>query len=141
MPYQMPVGRRALLRPFMVVAAWVCLLTQLSALTHFLIVEHVRCAEHGELIHAHDAHHSAPLNEHTEQVSRSQQFTASGDSDVHDHDHCLVSAERREASPGECFLPELKARQKQLHVPDAAPTHAMIAVSIYAFAPKTSPPV
>lgn len=140
-PSQMLPGPRARLRHLLVVAAWVCLVTQISALTHFLLVEHVRCSEHGELIHAQDAHHSETPKAGPEHLSPQQLLTSSGEPDEHEHDHCLVGAEQRASSRSESSFLQLHAGQRHRETLSVAPSHVISASRTYAFAPKTSPPV
>ena len=79
-------------RLLLATVAWLCLGTQLSAVTHFLVVEHVQCAEHGDLIHANEQHDEHDEGAHLgARLPSIEHFTPSGEADDHEHDHCLVS--------------------------------------------------
>ena len=131
-------------RPSGLWASWavLCLATQLSSVAHLALVEHVRCSEHGEWIHAGDEH--APRHvEHSTSESDASAIAPVADAhaDDHEHDHCLASSERRKLA---MLLPGLAALQP---LRPAAPTTAaghvtyVVAQAVHTLAPKTSPPV
>lgn len=85
------------LRAFVVLVAAVSLFAQISSFAHFLLVRHVVCPEHGELIHAGDADHAAVHSSRQESdgetpASRGLAAFANG----HEHDHCSLLSQRRE---------------------------------------------
>lgn len=137
------MSRPAWLRHVLAAVAWVCLGTQLSALTHFLVVEHVRCAEHGDLIHAHEQHEVDADEEiaHLGAPPLQQCFTPSGEADDHDHDHCLISSERREPSVLASTPSILASTSTYTAILSQSFSELVLASRVYAFAPKTSPPM
>jgi len=140
-PIQTGKRRQALLRRVTVWVGLLCLHAQFALALHMLLVEHVRCAEHGELIHAngdkHEDHDSASLH-----VSSSGP-TISGSSRQadHGHDHCLTCSERRKPALLPPMVPELGAPEDCFAVPAPAWDAAFPSLRIYSLAPKTSPPV
>lgn len=141
-PQMLCMSRPHWLRQLLTVVAWVCLGTQLSALTHFLIVEHVRCAEHGDLIHA-DEQHNGGVEEGSAQLgapTSTERFTPAGEGDGHDHDHCLVSSERRESSVLAPTLSIPTSTGVHTAILSDSLTELVLFARVYAFAPKTSPP-
>ncbi|MDH3655652.1 MAG: hypothetical protein OEN21_15395 [Myxococcales bacterium] len=78
-----------------------CALTTLLALLlqgssggHMLLVEHGRCAAHGELVHGGAHQHEAGQDRHAE----SAVLHGVPDADSNEaHDHCLVLTDRRDA--------------------------------------------
>jgi hypothetical protein len=134
------MSRPAWLRPVLAAVAWLCLGTQLSAVTHFLIVEHVQCAEHGELIHAHEQHHEGDESAYRDAPPASQHFTPSGKADDHGHDHCLVSSERRESAVPASAPATLASTSVHAAFFPQSFAELVFVERVYAFAPKTSPP-
>lgn len=142
-PFQMyGPGRPAWMRHCLAVVAGVCLVTQLSALMHFLLVEHARCAEHGEWTHGHAQHAERETDSHGGRLAPSSQLCVpAGSSEEHDHDHCLVASEKREAiATTPTLLSGTSAGEDSAAVADVS--HELVLVArVYAFAPKTSPPL
>lgn len=106
-----------------------------------LLVEHVRCAEHGELVHAEgDAHddHGWALQGSS---SSSLAITSSSSEGGHGHEHCPICFERRRMALVPPAVPELCVSEggeaHLAHCPEASPRSS----GVYSFAPKTSPPV
>jgi len=110
---------------------------QVSSTLHWVMVQHARCADHGEWVHVgegHDAHEA----EHATQASPG---VAAADGEIHDHDHCHFLVDPRTfaavpppkvvlSPPGEWLGPGLTRRS------DAAGGQ----LALYELAPKTSPP-
>jgi hypothetical protein len=94
---------------------------------------HVRCAEHGQLMHVRSANHVAPAPNHTPVVA----LPGSGDA-ASDHDHCALigakhCAELATAAPVPSIVLEIAPRMLPELVSYAArPT--------FRIAPKNSPP-
>jgi len=121
-----------------------CALTALLAVVlqgssggHMLLVEHSRCAEHGELVHG-DAHqHEADPGRQAESAVLDGLPDAGSDEA---HEHCSVLSDRRDAhvpiatAGAGMRVPEA---QDELSVPgaDIAPSTSRLQL-----APKTSPP-
>jgi hypothetical protein len=127
-------GRLVGAQTFALSAAWLCLFAQASSLLHFVVVEHARCAEHGEVVHA--GHSVSPVQSgqpaHAAVESRS-------DAAAHDHDHCPLTCQRRAPAPQPpacaAVVPALlgvSSFPDDVHGP---------AFAVIALAPKTSPPV
>ena len=72
--------------------AAVVVVGQLASIAHLVLVRHVTCAEHGELIElGHDRVTNA--------MSASRRTTTvanSSSAETHGHEHCLVASTRRE---------------------------------------------
>lgn len=129
------VGLRAL-------AALVALLlgvTSLGEATHFLVVPHAICAEHGELVELRQG--ASEAHEHDETDAQKAPASAPASGDV-EHDHCDVVAQAQR----EQLLPPLPA----FEVPGAGDASVSVAVALeprverpldlLRLAPKTSPP-
>jgi hypothetical protein len=120
---------RRTLRSLLVV---IFLAGQIGAAAHNLLVSHVTCPEHGEVIHsAGAARPEAP--QPSETVGRQGNRG-------HDHDVCLVALHRHE-SVGPTVGAMFGAAAPILSValpPANAPLHS---AAVYRLAPKTSPPV
>ena len=128
------------LASFMVVA-------QLSTFAHLLLVRHVVCPEHGELIHPDEQGGRAGAAAPSHAVAKA---TLPGVSSIqaaaerpatHGHDHCLLASHRRErATLPVCRVSAVISGPKNVgirHVEDA-PRPATVA--IFRLAPKNSPP-
>lgn len=103
-----------------------------------LLVEHTRCAEHGELVHTGDAHGHEPGEQATGKPAGVHR--RSEDRSAEAHEHCALSTDRRDAlasadgarvSP----VPSRDASERLL----LAPLHADES-GRFRVAPKTSPP-
>ena len=75
-----------------VILGLLALFLQGSSGGHMLLVEHAKCAEHGELIHRANGHGFDTATE----PARSLRSTSERESEA-SHDHCLLAAERRDA--------------------------------------------
>lgn len=75
-----------------VILGLLALVLQGSSGGHMLLVEHAKCAEHGELIHRAHGHGIDTATE----PGRSLRSTTDPESKA-SHDHCLLAAERRDA--------------------------------------------
>lgn len=109
--------------------------TQLGGSLHYVLVEHVRCAEHGELTHGSDADAFAPRDE-PRPVDAIEGTTARDPDGA--HEHCLVAVERRKATLAAAALTPIDA-------PTLLATHLLAAAESAPrppldAAPKTSPP-
>lgn len=132
-------------------SAWLCLVVQLSALTHLLWARHSLCPAHGELVELHDpapnaAHPGWTEHRVTEQEAGSSpnarfaQSDGPGSASGDEHDHCEVANLHRDlvgSEPAE--LPQ--ASWYTIHrVTGPAPPFAGAGPALYRLAPKTSPP-
>jgi hypothetical protein len=123
---------------------------QLGALTHLVLVPHVRCEahgaiehgslEHGDGDHGHAAQHGDAV--HTDAVHTDAAHTDAvrADADAHGHDGCALLALRPVAT-----LPSLEAPSRPLAPVHArararAPDAPLLACRALDHAPKTSPP-
>lgn len=113
---------------------------------HGLHVEHVRCAEHGELVHVHADEREAPApvaeSDETRRVESGSPLPS------HAHDHCRGILVRQDDDPDASVLPATA-----LQLPGAPCNAALVARSAPAGsvtttgpppltrAPKTSPPL
>jgi hypothetical protein len=113
-----------------------CLGAQFSTVLHELLVEHRRCAEHGEWVHVDREHADSRVDARGEPAPDGPVFTAPGAPD----DHCLVCSELRKLGLPAPSIPELCAPtldDDAAPIGQRSPAHS---ASIYSFAPKTSPP-
>ncbi|MDH3817234.1 MAG: hypothetical protein OES21_01390 [Myxococcales bacterium] len=121
-----------------VLAGLLARLLQGSTGGHMLLVEHTRCAEHGELVHRGDSH--AHINSKRARADAAAlEGTPSQGSDPAHH-HCALSVDRRGAvaaivSP-ELFTQALKVVQG-LVLTDA---QLVTGAARFRVAPKNSPP-
>jgi hypothetical protein len=111
-----------------------------------LLVEHVRCAEHGEWVHADgDEADGAHSDTHVAQarIDGADTVCAGGGKDApdHDHDHCWVSPERHDLAPAPPSLTEVRAPQGPTPLDGPTFDDERASGLVYSFAPKTSPPV
>ncbi len=128
-------------RVLMASLAVLCLACQASTLVHLVVVAHVPCAEHGELI---DVRAEAPLAGAAAPVAHAAGLalvSPVAEPPPHSHDHCAVLATRREnalvSQPSLLVLDRAVVAQPRC-TPDAAPPPAMRPLDV---APKSSPPV
>ncbi len=111
------------------------LAAQLGGAAHFALVQHVRCAEHDELVELPNAAASravAPVTPH--------RSLATDASEAHGHDHCGIVALRCEAGHASAPRAAVLAPQSSTdHAPPAlrAPPPA---IALLDLAPKSSPP-
>ena len=119
--------------------AVIALAGQLSGFAHLVLVRHVTCAEHGDMIEvgrnraiaAKAVHRQAPVT-----------FADASSEESHGHEHCLIAPMRRDR-----IAAGAPASLDQLHV-DAYCTIGRIAndeasppIAIIVLAPKNSPPL
>jgi hypothetical protein len=133
------VSRRVHIRSFLRAVAAGCLLAQLAGLSHMLLVRHVTCAEHGELVHADGAVDEAS----TDVQADAADVRAAGDRPARDeHEHCAVAAGRHEPA-------SVRRRAEVASTPDR-PTSPPQRIernvdahsnwALHLLAPKSSPP-
>jgi hypothetical protein len=115
--------------------ALVGLLFQGSTAGHMLLVEHARCAEHGELVHGEASHAAEPAAE--EQPSLRGHREAEQQTG---HAHCSHAAERRDAV-ATVASSEHRAQPRDLE-PRVAEGETLVrdGSDRYRLAPKSSPP-
>ncbi|MGB3050266.1 MAG: hypothetical protein WBB42_04675 [Polyangiales bacterium] len=126
-----------IIRGAFVLTALLALLLQGSSGGHMLLVEHSRCAEHGELVHGGAHQHEAGADRQAESLLL-QGAPDSGPDEA--HGHCPGLSDRRDA------LVSIGAVRAGIRVPAAQAElrllRADIAPSTFRLrlAPKTSPP-
>lgn len=120
---------------------WLCLFSYLLVVGHYLIVEHETCAAHGELIHVGTGHGKAHDASHASEAPKTPVEHVSPRSDAdHEHDHCWVSTDRREAPPSPIHYVPHCLSSETLDATALVHPSFVRARPIYAYAPKTSPP-
>ena len=62
-----------------------------------LLVEHTRCAEHGELVHDGEAHHHGGPSHDESGLPVFRGASEEGSDEA--HEHCVLTADRRDALP------------------------------------------
>lgn len=128
-------------RVLMASLAVLCLACQASTLVHLVVVAHVPCAEHGELI---DVRAEAPLARAAVPVLGAASValvSPAAEPPPHSHDHCAVLATRREnarvSQPPLLVLDRAVVAQPRCTAEATSPA-AMRPLDV---APKSSPPV
>jgi hypothetical protein len=117
--------------------AGVCLVVQVVATVHLVLVRHVVCPTHGDLAHAGGAHPQvdrAPGPDSTDRID-----AAATDDEVGADDHCQLLGERRDVPPTTSPTPlvVLAPAEDDAVAPVALPAPAR---ALYRLAPKISPP-
>lgn len=104
---------------------------QLGGAVHNLLVLHVTCLEHGEVIHSTAAPEAAsPLGSVAMRAER-----------AHDHDVCLVALHRRDQAQQAVPQAIVAPAQREGREITAPITIAQARDPLFRLAPKTSPPV
>jgi hypothetical protein len=136
-----PKRPKSLLRLLTLWIGLSCILGQFSGVAHSLLVEHVRCAEHGDWAHGHDDSHGAGLQAQLARAPQAAGALASESGDEHGHEHCLSCVSRGETVlPGEDSSVQHQAA-RQHPAPEFGPGAVVVLQRVFSFAPKTSPPV
>jgi hypothetical protein len=119
-------------------AVVLCLLAQVSDVLHLLLVEHVVCAQHGELIHEGEHAHAEATGQPTDATA----FVPS-DLEDHGHEHCALWSDRREeltlGAPS--IGVALPRAMPSLTPPATTRLDAVLAIPLLFLAPKNSPPL
>jgi len=126
-----------MIRSACALTALLALLLQGSSGGHMLLVEHSRCAEHGELVHGGGHPHEAGQDRHAESAVLHGVPDAGSDEA---HDHCTVLTDRRDALDlFGCADAGIRVAEAQdglsVHGAHIAPSTSRLQL-----APKTSPP-
>jgi hypothetical protein len=119
--------------------ATVALAGQVTSFAHLVLVRHVTCAEHGELVEL-GKEHAIPK---APPPKRPSSFvSAESTADGHGHDHCLIAPMRRDR-----IVAGAPSSLDSFHV-DAYGTVGVVAVdevappiAVILLAPKNSPPL
>lgn len=129
--------RRPLLAQLTLLVGVFCVFSQFSGAMHWALVEHARCAEHGDWVHPDDEH---GVTEPSESESAPVSVVAST-GDQHGHDHCQFLADRRELPLPPLTFEALNEPPARVSVFEGRTQAALGSGTIYELAPKTSPPV
>jgi hypothetical protein len=118
-----------------------CLGAQFSAAFHALLVEHVRCAEHGEWVHVESERAEGEraddyVGARGEAPREERAFTAPGTAD----EHCPICSELRKVALLLPSVPELRAPALDGEASRSRRQAPLHSARVYSFAPKTSPP-
>jgi hypothetical protein len=109
---------------------------QFSASWHEMTVQHVRCAEHGELTHIASIAHHAPVPTPRRDTIESADVGA-----IDGHDHCGFVFALRNAAPARVVRVAVRFAPPPAVVEQpAAPVPSTGRAFVLASAPKTSPP-
>ncbi|HEU4733381.1 MAG TPA: hypothetical protein VFT22_36060 [Kofleriaceae bacterium] len=117
--------------------------SNLLALRHEATTRHVRCAEHGEMMHG-----EAPLAARRtveaagqERAGRHSLLRGAGAATIHGHEHCALTSTTRDSRvdlrPPAIALAQIAISEIPAAAPRAANAHRD---GLYRTAPKTSPP-
>lgn len=122
-------------RALWAVVAVACLLGQVLGVLHMGLIQHRRCAAHGELVEG-----GATLAELFDAAPTAGQpaFVAHAQGGDHDHDHCQVRGERVVPRLAAVTAAPLLLIPPGAVAPVARP--AIVAVGLFRLAPKASPP-
>ena len=114
--------------------------TQLTGLTHLIMVRHVTCPDHGELVHSEGPTLASPGDALRTPPGTSYR-AAPRQADSHGHDHCLVSLSRREQLSAPVATTTLTIAYPW---PESAPVERVgsraAGAALLRLAPKSSPP-
>lgn len=122
------------------VLATVALAGQISSFAHLVLVRHVRCAEHGELVELGRARGIARPVQRERQPNNA--FTTEASATEHGHEHCLIAPMRRDrlaAGAPQSF--------DSAHIDAYGTVGVLVAdeiappIAVIFLAPKNSPPV
>jgi hypothetical protein len=139
-PARYDISRFAVMRRACALLALFALFLQGSSGGHVLLVEHTRCAEHGELVHGQPAHlHVATAHEEAEAKGPTFKKHAPA-SEEEPHGHCALCADRRDAV-AEVDAPQLRLGFARITAPLLTEDPALVLQSRrFRIAPKNSPP-
>lgn len=120
--------------------AALCLGAQLFAVVHLFALHHVRCAEHGDLLHVEGDGSTASTGTPPPRANDGPRLAASNRGATgHQGDHCTTLGERKDLrthTPRVCWsLPLTTVGQAPPLLSAPAPSRAL-----YRIAPKISPP-
>lgn len=128
--------RRTFIRLITICVGLSFLSAQASSALHMLPIEHACCAEHGEGGHADGGH----VVDHGQASSDGPALAVSNGEGGH-RNHCLICSERCSVALLPPRIPELRMPRRDggagLSDRETSPPRTRV----YAFAPKTSPPV
>jgi hypothetical protein len=128
--------RRQLLPRLTLLLGLFCAYSQVSSTLHWLLVEHARCADHGEWVHVAEEHHA----HEAEDATPASPSVAAAERDAHGHDHCQFLVDARSLTPvsrPEALIP---SPTESLGPDLIGPSDCSLPVALYRLAPKTSPP-
>lgn len=119
-------------------AALLVLMLQGSSGGHLILVEHTRCAEHGDLVHGDGAHHRATAEAADAHGPVLESPLAQGSGDA--HEHCVLSADRRDALAAVCEASLFADATRTPEPFEARVTDLGSGPERFRLAPKNSPP-
>jgi hypothetical protein len=122
---------------FAIAVAGALLLAQVAGLAHLLVVEHERCAEHGDIVEGGANHHAAAAAERQE---RDRASIGNDGDEIAGHDHCLYLATLRRGAGSERQHVVLVPRAPVDRLVGAETREQASGPSLLRIAPKTSPP-
>jgi hypothetical protein len=128
--------RRQLVARLTLLVGIFCAFSQVSGALHWVLIEHARCAEHGEWVHAGEGDH-AHSDASTAPASVSVQ---AGGTDEHGHDHCDFLRAPRELTLVSSAPTSLPAPQIMRSSGGVRGSDSKAPIARYELAPKTSPP-
>jgi hypothetical protein len=127
--------------------ASLCLMAQVSALVHLFAVRHVRCAEHGEMVHVDREPREQAAVAAREQATQGLEEALAQDVvrptglaiEAHQDDHCMALSERRDLRTYD-VQPIVSTPQTLAELTYFYRAPAIVARALYRLAPKISPP-
>jgi hypothetical protein len=112
----------------------------LLAAAHLAEVQHVTCADHGELLEVGVADGTVALA--SQRAGQTHIRTLPGEGAGHGHDHCGIAAHRRQSIDPPRNAPAIASPLRlAIHTPPPALAPVAPAQPIHRLAPKNSPPV
>ena len=127
-----------MIRQACALAALLALVLQGSSGGHMLLVEHTRCAEHGELVHGDDPHHHES-SAHAKTADITLEDRGEQDADAA-HEHCALTADRRDAVVALNSAQVLAFALDTIEPAPAVEAQVVPEQARFRIAPKTSPP-
>jgi len=135
--------RQAWLRQLTVWVGLLCFMAHASSSLHMLFVDHVHCAEHGEMVHADEQHAHDHLAAAPSVLAAQNSVRPTGPEADHGHDHadCHACSERRKLSGFSLDSSQPDASFHDNTLSQLEQDHRKLKANVYRAAPKTSPPV
>ncbi len=120
------------------------LAAQILSLGHLMVVRHVTCPEHGDIIHAgqpHEASHALPSDDDAEDASSRPCIEGTGPRAEGVHDHCFICTSTHERF---ALLPPARQATSSIEaarpIPLSSESGPFTTVDLIVLSPKNSPP-
>jgi hypothetical protein len=121
--------------------AALCLAAQALVLGHYVLVEHTRCAEHGELLHAVESAQAHRLGGASAADPNGDALRRGEVAHDEGHDHCATTSDRRKSLCASAVEGTPLRVDSLVRFYEHGIQIVDVDAAIYCVAPKTSPPV